>query len=198
MSNIKEILGGIATIIAFVSYIPYLRDILANKTKPHAFTWLIWGTLTLIAFLGQVSGNAGPGAWPAGLTAALCFLIFFFALKRGSKNIVKLDFVMLGGAIISLFLWFVIKQPTLSIVLVTLTDMMGFVPTVRKSWLRPGEETLSAFVLSAVKHFISLFAIKNYSLITTLYPAYLVIANLLFITLLISRRKTLSVSQKSD
>ena len=64
-------------------------------------------------------------------------------------------------------------------------------------WHKPQEETLSAFVLSAIKHFISLFAIRSYSLITTLYPAYLVIANILFISLLVSRRKALITSQTS-
>lgn len=189
MTDIKEILGAIATVIALVSYIPYLRDIFANKTKPHVFTWLIWGVLTLIGFLGQLSGHAGPGAWPSGLTTVLCFVIFIAALRKGSKNIVFLDVLMLFGAVISLFLWFLVKQPTMAIILVVLTDAMGFVPTVRKSWHKPQEETLSAFVLSAVKHFISLFAIKNYSLLTTLYPGYLVIANILFISLLVSRRK---------
>ncbi|HAU98632.1 MAG: hypothetical protein UX04_C0002G0222 [Microgenomates group bacterium GW2011_GWF2_45_18] len=195
--NLKEILGAIATVIALISYIPYIRDILSDKTKPHVFTWLIWGTLTLIGFLGQLSGNAGPGAWPSGLTTILCFLIFVLALKKGSKNIVALDVLMLLGAIASLFLWFFVKQPTLAIILVVMTDAMGFVPTVRKSWHKPQEETLSAFVLSAIKHFISLFAIRSYSLITTLYPAYLVIANILFISLLVSRRKALITSQTS-
>lgn len=189
MDYIKEILGAVATMIALISYVPYLRDVLANKTKPHMFTWLIWGTLTLVAFLGQISGHAGPGAWPAGITTILCFSIFFMALFRGNKNIAKLDFLMLAGACLSLFLWFFVKQPTLSIILVTLTDMLGFVPTIRKSWHKPQEETVSTFALSAVKHFISLFAIRNYSLITTLYPAYLVVANVLFVSLLISRRK---------
>jgi hypothetical protein len=98
MEYLKEIFGASATIIALVSYIPYLRDVLANKTKPHMFTWLIWGTLTLIGFLGQILGKAGPGAWPSAVTTALCFSIFFFALVKGNKNLAKIDYMMLAGA----------------------------------------------------------------------------------------------------
>jgi len=89
--NYKEYLGFTATAIAFVSYLPYFRDIFANKTKPHAFSWLVWGALTAIGFAGQVAGHAGPGAWVTGFTALICFLIFIAALFKGKKNIVFVD-----------------------------------------------------------------------------------------------------------
>jgi hypothetical protein len=67
----KTILGLVATGIAFVSYLPYFRDILANRTKPHAFSWLVWASLTGISFFGQLAVGAGPGAWVMGFTAAV-------------------------------------------------------------------------------------------------------------------------------
>ena len=57
----RGFLGFAATVIALISYVPYFRDIFVEKTKPHAFTWFIWGVLTVIAFVGQMSGHAGPG-----------------------------------------------------------------------------------------------------------------------------------------
>jgi len=189
----KEWFGIIATVIAFISYIPYFRDIFADKTKPNAVTWLVWAILTAIGFLGQISGNAGPGAWAAGASTLIATSVFGLALIKGQQNIVKTDFIMLGGAAAALILWFVTKQPVLSVILITIVDMFGFVPTIRKSWNRPHEETLITFALSAVKHTFSLVAIVSYSLVTTLYPAYLVLANLVFITLLYSRRKQLAL-----
>lgn len=194
MEHLKEILGGIATALALISYVPYLKDVLSGKTKPHAFTWLIWGTLTLVAFLGQISGNAGPGAWPSGVSVVLCFSIFILSLRSGTREFAKLDFVMLAGAALALFFWFFIKQPLFSLILVVLTDILGFVPTIRKSWSRPHEETASAYLLNAVKHYISLYALRQYSPLTMLYPAYLLVANTLFVSLLWSRRTSLRES----
>jgi len=85
----KTALGIIATVMAFVSYIPYIRNMLSGKTKPHAFSWLVWGTLTAIAFVGQVSKGAGPGAWVTGFTACVSFFIFVTALRTGEKDIAK-------------------------------------------------------------------------------------------------------------
>ncbi len=188
----KEILGFIATAIAFISYIPYFRDILAHRTKPHAFSWFVWGILTLISFAGQISDNAGPGAWVSGFTAVIGFIVFVFALKVGKRNIARSDWFMLIGAGLALLMWFVTKTPLLSVILITLTDLLGFLPTIRKSYHRPNEETLSTYALSGLKYVVAIFALNNFSVITALYPIYLIGANAFFITLLYVRRKQLS------
>ena len=54
MLEYKTILGIIAVIIALAGYVPYFRDIFRGKTKPHAFSWLVWASLTGIAFFGQI------------------------------------------------------------------------------------------------------------------------------------------------
>src|SRR5580698_5703228 len=62
----KEILGASAILIGCISYVPYFRTIFSGKTKPHAFSWLVWGILTAIAFGGQIVGKGGAGAWVTG------------------------------------------------------------------------------------------------------------------------------------
>ncbi len=189
--EIKEILGTLAIIIALISYVPYLRDVISNKTKPHAVTWFIWGSLTAIVFVGQVVSNAGPGAWALGVTTFLCGTVFVLSLTKGKQNIVPLDIVMLIGGILAIILWLITKQPVLSVILVTIVDAMGFIPTIRKSWTRPHEETMSMYALSMLKHSLSLLAIHSYSVVTVLYPGYLVFANLFFIVILELRRRQL-------
>ena len=187
----KEILGLVATIIAFYSYIPYIRDIFSGKTKPHAFSWLVWASLTGIAFFGQVADKAGPGAWVTGFTAAACFFIFFIALNRGEKNIVLLDWLSLLGAVIALIFWFFTKGPFLSVILITLIDALGFFPTFRKSIMKPKEETLSTYALSGFKFILALLALDNVSIVTTVYPASLVLMNWFFVGTLLLRRRRL-------
>ena len=51
----KEILGIVAILLTLIAVIPYIRDILLNKIKPHAFSWFIWGLVTLIIFAAEIS-----------------------------------------------------------------------------------------------------------------------------------------------
>ena len=189
LMDYKADLGVLAVIIGIVGYFPYFKNILSGKTKPHAFSWLVWGTLTAIAFAGQVSSNGGSGAWVTGFTALVCFCIFFLALHKGTKEFSVIDWLGLGGAMLGLALWPLTHSPTAAIVLVTVIDMFGFVPTFRKSFNKPDEETLFTYSLSAVKFGIGILAINELSLTTVLYPASLVITNALFVAMSLVRRK---------
>jgi hypothetical protein len=189
----QALLGGLATIIAFFSYIPYFKDIFAGKTKPHVISWFIWGLLTGIGFLGQISDNAGAGAWVTGFTACICFGIFVAALRNGEKCITRTDWLCLVAAGISLSLWYFTKTPLLSLILITVVDALGFIPTFRKSYVKPFEETLSTYFLSGLKYIIALFALSNFSILTSLYPISLIIMNWLFIGVVVMRRRQLGI-----
>lgn len=187
----RSILGVAATVVALISYIPYFRDIVAQKTKPHAFTWLIWGTLTGIAFVGQLFGHAGPGAWVTGFTAVVCLAIAAIASVGGQRNIVRADWIALVGAAVALLIWFVTRGPLLSVILITMIDNIGFIPTLRKSYDRPFEETMSTFALSGFKWVLGLCALERFTVVTALFPLSIVVASWLFVVMLIVRRKQL-------
>jgi len=172
--TIKVLLGGSATVLALVGYVPYFRDIFRGKTKPHAFSWLIWGVLTAIGYAGQVSDGAGAGAWVTGLTAAVCFFIFALAVFRGEKNITRGDWLCLIFSLSAIPLWIFTNSPFWSVILITVIDIVGFLPTFRKSYFKPHEETAVTYTLSSVKFGLSILALQNYSVITVLYPASLV------------------------
>lgn len=187
-----KILTAIISIMMTVTgYFYYIRDVFAGKTKPHAFTWLVWTALTAIAFAGQLSDNGGPGAYVTGLTSAISFIIFILAIKRGEKNITTSDKLNLLGAVFALVLWSWTNNPLWSVILITIVDLLGFLPTIRKSYHKPHEETLISYVLAGLKFALAIVALDNYSLVTWLYPASLVAADVLFVTMLLVWRKRL-------
>ncbi len=185
----RDFLGLAATIVAFVSFIPYFRDIFARRTNPHAFTWLIWGVLTVIAFLGQLSDHAGPGAWVTGFTALVCLAIAGIAATSGQRTIARIDWIALAGAAIALAIWFLTRGPLLSVILITVIDNIGFIPTLRKSYTHPYEETISTFGLGGLKWVLGLLALERVSVITVLFPLAIVVQSWLFVVMLIIRRR---------
>ena len=190
----KEALVVVGVVITFIAYIPYFRDIFDGKTKPHAFTWLIWSLLTAIAFSAQVSDGGGIGSVILGITAVISFIIFLIALKVGKKNIVKVDWIFLFGSLLALVIWFLTEDPFWSVILITIIDAVAFAPTFRKAYIDPYTETLSTFLLSAIKFIFAIAALEAYTTVTVLYPLSLVFANGLFVLLLIIRRKQLPLT----
>jgi hypothetical protein len=194
----KNVLGIAAIVIGVYSYIPYFRDILAGTTKPHAFTWFVWFLLTALAYGAQVSDGAGAGAWVTGFTAVVALAVTITALKVALQNIVALDWVFFVGSLAALGLWLLTKDPVGSVVLITLIDALAFVPTFRKSFHKPQEETASTYALSALKFGVSLAALNAITLTTTLYPISLVVTNGLFVAMVTWRRKRLNLAPNSQ
>jgi predicted small integral membrane protein len=56
--------SALAVVLTFVAFVPYIRSILADRTKPHVFSWVIWGITTMIVFFAQLEVKSGMGAWP--------------------------------------------------------------------------------------------------------------------------------------
>lgn len=184
----KEVLGVIAVVLTFVGYVPYIRDTIRGKTKPHIYTWFIWGLVTAIAFGLQLSADAGPGAFTTLAAAIVCFIIFGFGVRQGERNITASDTVFFVLSLVALVLWLFAKQPVLSVILVSTIDMLGFVPTIRKSWHKPHEETLVSYQMNTIRFMIAILALDHYTLVTALYPVTWVIANGLFSIFLVIRR----------
>lgn len=192
----KATLGLIAIVIGFIGYVPYFRTIFSGKTKPHAFTWLVWGILTAIAFGGQIVSKGGAGAWATGFTAFISFTIFILALAKGQKDFPLADWLCLGGCVAALGLWAVTNNPLTAIILITVIDMLAFVPTFRKSYSRPESEPAFTYILSGLKFLVSLFALQKLSAVTVLYPASLVLTNGLFVAMILLQGKRLDVAPR--
>ncbi|MFO0970972.1 MAG: hypothetical protein U0520_01325 [Candidatus Saccharimonadales bacterium] len=184
----KNLVGIIAVALTFIGYIPYIRDTIKGKTKPHIFTWFIWGFVTAVAFGLQLSDKAGPGAFVTLAAAIVCLAIALIGLRKGSKEITKSDTMFLVLSMVALVLWLFAEQAVLSVILLSLIDILGFIPTIRKSWHKPGEETLISYVVNTVRFCLALYALERYTIVTILYPLTWVLANGLFSVYLIIRR----------
>ena len=125
MVGYKVILAILAAVIALISYIPYFRNMFSGKTKPHAFSWLVWTVLLSIGFAAQVVEKGGAGAWITGSTAFLCFVIFGCALFKGERDFSRFDWLCLLGAGIAIVLWRVTNDALIAVVLVVLIDALG-------------------------------------------------------------------------
>lgn len=190
MSEFKNYLGIFATVLVFIGYIPYLRDSIKGKTKPHLYSWFLWALVTFIAFALQLSGEAGSGAFVTLAAALMCLVVITFGFIQKSKiQIVKMDTIFLILAFISLGLWLIAKQPILSAILATVVDLFGFAPTIRKSWSNPYTETLSFYYLNTLRFGLAVIALQTYSIVTAFYPISWLLANGLFAGMLLIRRR---------
>lgn len=185
----KEIFSTLAIAITFVAFIPYIRSIRQGKTKPHAFSWIIWASVTSIIFFATLADKGGAGAWPIGVSGLITLYVAFLAYtKKSDRMISNTDWLFFIIAMTSLPLWHFTSNPLWSVIILTTIDLLGFVPTFRKSYNYPYEEQLTFFNLMASRNLIVIIALENYSLTTLLFPATTAIACILFVLMVVTRR----------
>lgn len=189
----KEFLSALAIIITFYAFFPYIRSILEGKTKPHAFSWIIWGSSTIVVFWAQLSDNGGVGAWPIGVSGLITLYVAFLAFSKKADTIItKMDWFFLSFALASLPIWYYTSNPLWAVVILTTIDVMGFGPTIRKAYSHPYDERMGFYLIFVFRNLISILALENYSFTTILFPAATGLSCIFFIKIVFYRRWVLS------
>lgn len=189
----KEILSAAAITLTFAAFVPYVRAIISGITKPHVFSWVIWGTTTFVVFLAQLEDKGGVGAWPIGVSGGITIFVAFLAyVKRADIAITKTDWLFFASAISSLPLWYLTSDSLWAVVVLTTVDVLGFGPTVRKAYSFPHSESLLFFSLFAARNLLVIMALENYSVTTVLFPAVIAAACMLLMAMVAYRRRAIA------
>lgn len=186
--EIKLLFTSLAIVIILASYIPYFRDIFSGRTKPHAYTWLIWTLTQGTAAFAIWYGGGGFAALYLGLALFPVFTTFVLSIFYGTKNITRSDFIILVLALFAILLWWQLSRPLISVIMVSLIDFSGYIPSFRKSFSEPWSETLIFWLMAIISNLLAIFALNEYNLLTLLYLATITSANILLILICFFRR----------
>ncbi len=188
----KEILSLIAIALTFIALLPYIYSIQKGETKPHVFSWIIWGSTTFIVFLAQLADHGGAGAWPIGISGLITLYIAYLAyIKKSDSQITRSDWLFFIMALSALPFWYLTANPLWAVIILTAVDTLGFAPTFRKSYYAPFEEQLTMYLLTALRNIIAILALENYSPTTILFPAVMAVACVVFVIMVAYRRRVL-------
>lgn len=194
--RLKLFFSGLAIVITFMAFIPYIRGILQGRIKPHLFSWLIWGMTTLIVFFAQLDADGGTGAWPIGVSGVITIYIAFLSyVKRGDISITRLDRLFFSAALLSIPCWYFTSNPMWAVILLTTIDLLGFGPTIRKAYDHPYEESLLFIFMFFLRNTFALLALESYSLTTMLFPLSICVVCLFLYTLISYRRRVVVAEQ---
>jgi hypothetical protein len=188
----EDVLAVLSVIIGTIGMVPYVVAIFRRQTKPHIFTWFVWGLISAIVTLVQFSKAGGAGAWAMAVIAASCLGVAALACKYGERNITRGDWLAFMAALLAIPLWYFTSDPFWSVLLVSLIDAVAFYPTIRKSWVKPLEESVFNFVCGNIRFLLAIFALEHFSLTNVLYPLTVVVLNTGFITMVLWRRRILA------
>ena len=188
----REIFASIAIVLTLVSFYPYIRSIQKGETKPHYFSWIIWGLTTTLSSFTQLADSGGVGAYSVFIAGIICFYIAYLAYQqKRDYTIDRGDLITFYVALGSLVVWYITSNPLWTALILTMVDSIGFIPTFKKSYNYPWEEHIGFYLLISVKNLFSIVAMENYTITTTIFLWVINILSVFFIFFLLWRRKRL-------
>ncbi len=187
MLSLAAAAGALAGILGILSFVPYIRSILAGKTKPNRTTWWIWSLVGLIIVASYLFSNE-----PTGYTIILPISYFsgqlvvaILSLWYGVGGWTPFDRFCLVGVGISLLLWWLFGSPLAALLTNIVIDFFGALPTIRKSYLLPETENLTSWLITFGSDVFNVFAIQAATFFVLAYPLYLLFTNGIITALLL-------------
>lgn len=180
----------IAVVLTILAYIPYVRGVSAGKVQPHVFSWIIWGITTCIVFFAQLVSHGGIGTLPIAFSGVTTFLVAIFAYqRRGKINITKMDWFFFLLALSSLPFWFYFSSPLAAVIVLSLADTLGFIPTIRKGYGLPHSEPLGFYLAFLFRNTLAMLALAEWNFTNLLFPGSVGLTCLVFVLLVKFRQQ---------
>lgn len=190
----KDGLATLAVILTVVAYIPYTRSILRGRTRPHVFSWLVWGVINVVVFFAQLADKGGAGAWPTGISGLGTLLIAFLSWQhKGDIHITRSDWCFFVGSLLAIPLWPLTSDPFLSVLVLTIIDVLAMGPTLRKSYYRPDQERASLYATVILRYILAIFALENYTATTMMFHVASIATCVVLISVILIRKEQLAL-----
>lgn len=189
-------MGILAGCLSLFAYLFYNWTIITGKTRPNRVTWWILSLAGLMILMSYYSEGARESIWVPLAYVIGPLIIALLSIKYGVGGGNYFDLVCLFTAVISLVVWLLSGSAFWALVINIVTDFLGLLPTIRKSYFSPLSEDKRAWAIETIASILNLASIKTTSFPILLYPLYLVVVNSGITLILIYRRSSLRIPRR--
>lgn len=173
MINVHWVILG--TAIGTVGLLMYVLDTIRGHTQPNRVTWLLWGTIPLIAFAAEHKSGVGLESlltFSAGVGPLVVFLVSFVS-SAAVWRIGRLDYVCGALSVAAVVAWLVTGQGDVAIVGAIVADFLAAIPTLVKGWKAPETETAAAYLTAVISAIITLLTVTDWNAQQAAFPLYI-------------------------
>jgi|WetSurMetagenome_2_1015567.scaffolds.fasta_scaffold00919_19 hypothetical protein len=172
-----------AAIASLLGSFAYIRSMFRGGVKPNRITWFMWSVAPFIAVAASISNGASWAVVPvlmSGISPLLIFAASFFH-KEAYWKLSKFDYLCGVLSALALVLWYLTKDPNLTIAFAIISDALAAAPTLTKAWRCPESESSWPYVIGTFSPLTSFLVASSFTFAQVAFPSYLVLVNLLLV-----------------
>lgn len=185
----QNVFLSISIIIGLFTPVIGIYSIFKGNYKPQRITRIVLLVITTLFVLTLYVQGDTSGIFLAILQLASCFMIFVLSIKFGIGGRTKIDLIVLAMALCIIVIWQLTQDAELALYLAILADLVGFFPTIVKSYRMPYTESKIFYMNDTFAGFFNLLSVSTISFNTLAFPLYIFLVNLLCLCLIIIGRR---------
>ena len=187
----KTIFLVISILAGFTSPVIGINSILRGNFRPHRMTRFLIFLVSLL-FVGTLLAQGDHnGIFIAVAQFLGSAVIFYLSLKRGLGGWATTDKIVLVMSLLTIVVWKTTSDATLALLMSIVADVIGFSPTLVKTWKWPETEEWKFYMSDVVASFFSILSIATYGLATLAFPVYILLINTTSVVIILGRRRSL-------
>lgn len=167
---IYSVIGVLSAVIFLLGDIPYLRDTINKKIKPHRVTWGVVCLLNIIGFANQYAAGARNSLWLFGAAVFMTGAIFLASLKNGVGGFAKLDIFALVTSLVGIVLWQTFDSPSISVLTNVVVVIVAVTPAFAKARKYPETENGIAYAAGSFSALLAAISVGKFEPILLVLP----------------------------
>jgi hypothetical protein len=179
----------LAGLVAILSYVPYVRQILVGNVRPQRASWLIWAVLTCIAFISLLAKGAGGSVWLPALAGLGAIVVFALSVRFGIGGLRHRDTIALMIAAAGLLAWWLTRNAAYALLFTIGVDAIAGVLTACKAFEHPETESYTAYVMMSAAGLLSTVSVGRFDTIVVIYPLYVWLVSLSIVAAMFAGRR---------
>ena len=181
-----EIIGYSAGLISFLNMFRYMYAIQKTGTKPSLAYWIIAEMAMILIALSSYAIGDRTTLWIAVAYASTQLVIIALAITKGNYTLRKLDISLIALSLLSVLIWWYTDNPLYALVINVGIDASGYIPLFRDIWRDPSREDRIYWGIAGCACVLNMFAVRDLSFSSVLYPWYLGVVNMIVFVVLIA------------
>lgn len=169
----QSALGQAAGAISLFGFVPYLTSVVRGRTRPSIATWWIWTLVGCLIVVSYYAAGARTSIWTPVSYVIGPLVIALVSLRYGDRGWSRFDRMCVLGAGLSLLLWALSGTPIVALLFNIAIDLLGALPTVRKTWVAPESEDRLSWAIFLVANTLNLLAVAPWTFANASYPIYM-------------------------
>jgi len=177
-----DIAAVCSTILGVYCTVPYIRAILAGKTKPHQLSWLVFVIMNGIVFFSQFLAGGRASVIISFTFFVGSFIVFLLSLTAGVRGTSRWDWALFTFAMLTIVVWFITRSNSVAIWLTLLIDFAATTMMILKLRSNPRSEDPYPWLIASVAYVFTCLTLLGKPLgILYVRPLYGLVGDLVFV-----------------